>query len=255
MATGFGPALKDWRNRRRMSQLNLGGTANVSARHIAFLETGRARPSRMMVLQLSEALEVPRTARNALLKAAGYAPAYRARGLDESEMAGIRAAVDWTLSRHAPYPALALDRHWRIVSLNGPGAALVGFVGLKQGDSLIDAFVADGLLWQAIENKTETALHLATRLRTESSHLGGDEVLDMAASKIASRVKLEVWDGGTELPPVVPTQLRAGSMRLSLYSTIAHFGTAEDMALADLRIELFFPADDATRQAFEAMAR
>ncbi len=255
METGFGPALKDWRNRRRMSQLNLSGVANVSARHIAFLETGRARPSRMMVLQLSEALEVPRGERNALLKAAGFASAYRARGLDDTEMAGIRAAVEWTLQRHAPYPALALDRHWRIVSLNGPGAALVGFVGLKQGDSLIDAFLADGPLWQAIENKTETALHLAARLRTESTHLGGDAILDEAARRIASRVKPGAWDGVGALPPVVPTRIVAAGMRLSLFSTIAQFSTAEDVALADLRIELFFPADEATRQTFEAMAR
>lgn len=255
MDTGFGPALKDWRNRRRMSQLNLSGVANVSARHIAFLETGRARPSRMMVLQLSEALEVPRIERNALLKAAGFASAYRAREFEDAEMSGIRAAVDWTLSRHAPYPALALDRHWRIVSLNGPGAALVGFVGLKQGDSLIDAFLTEGPLWQSIENKTETAMHLAARLRTESAHLGGDAILDAAAAKIALRVMPGAWSGGAELPPVVPTRIVAGGMHLSLFSTIAQFGTAEDVALADLRIELFFPANEATRQTFEAMAR
>ena len=113
MDRSFGLALKDWRRRRRVSQLALSGEANVSARHIAFLETGRARPSRGMVLQLSEALAIPRAERNALLQAAGFAPAYKARDFADADVAALRQAMDWTLSRHDPYPAMALDRHWK----------------------------------------------------------------------------------------------------------------------------------------------
>jgi transcriptional regulator with XRE-family HTH domain len=246
MQHSFGMALKDWRGRRRMSQLDLSGLANVSARHIAFLETGRARPSRGMVLQLSEALAVPRGERNALLQAAGFAPAYRARTLAGDDMVQVREAVCWMLSRHVPYPALALDRHWHLVLLNDPAKAMVASVGLSCGDSLIDALTGDTPLWQAIGNRVEVAHHLALRMRTESLHLGGDAVLEAAAEKLLARIAGEPATLPVPLPPVVPLQLKAGEQVLSFFSAIAQFGTAEDIALSDLRIELFFPADAAT---------
>ena len=252
MNSGFGLALKDWRGRRRMSQLHLSGEANVSARHIAFLETGRARPSRSMVLLLSEALKVPRVERNSLLQAAGFAPAYRARALGEVDMGAIRAAVEWTLSRHEPYPGLAFDRHWRIVLCNRPGASLMSGAGLKLGDSLIDALVEDGQLWAMIENQSEAAQHFAARLRTESAHLGGDSVLQSGAAKLLARIGSSGAESYVALPPVVPLRLNMGEATFSFFSTIAQFGTAEDIALADLRIELFFPADYATRAILTA---
>ncbi len=250
MQNSFGEALKDWRGRRRISQLDLSGIANVSARHIAFLETGRARPSRSMVLQLSEALAVPRTDRNALLQAAGFAPAYRARSLAEPDMSQVRSAVEWMLSRHAPFPALALDRHWHVVMLNAPAAAMVSAVGLKEGDSLIEALVGDTPLWRAIGNKVEVGQHLAMRMRTESLHLGGDPVLEKGAERLLAQIPGAHVPAHGPLPPVVPLTLMMGEAVLSFFSAIAQFGTAEDIALSDLRIELFFPADDVTRAAF-----
>ena len=249
MDRSFGLALKDWRRRRRVSQLALSGEANVSARHIAFLETGQARPCRGMVLQLSEALAIPRAERNALLQAAGFAPAYKARNFADADVAALRQAMDWTLSRHDPYPAMALDRHWRLIALNRTAAGLLAPFGLGEGESLLAAFASDHPLWTVIENVSETARHLAARLRMESAHAGGDPVLDAAVDAIAARVLDQPFGRIDPLPAVLPTRLRMGSAVLSFFSTIAHFGTAEDIALSDLRIELLFPADEATRLA------
>jgi len=251
MEQTFGAILKDWRSQRRMSQLDLGLAANVSARHISFLETGRAKPSRPMVIQLSETLEVPRNARNALLNAAGFASAYRSRCLDAEEMAHVRAAVDWMVERHDPFPAIVLDRHWAVVSANRCGLMLLGGVGMSVGDSLLDALTRVEDMRAAIVNWPEVAHHTVTRLRTESAHLGGDPVLDRAADTLARECAGHPHGNGP-LPAVVPATYRAGGMELSLFSTIAQFGSAEDIALADLKIELMFPADEATRQALMA---
>jgi transcriptional regulator with XRE-family HTH domain len=248
----FGAILKDWRSQRRMSQMDLGLAANVSARHISFLETGRAKPSRPMVIQLSETLEVPRNARNALLNAAGFAAAYRSRGLDGDDMAHVRAAMDWMIERHDPFPAIVLDRYWTVVSANRCGLMLLDGVGLAVGDSLLEALTRVEEMRTAVVNWTEVAHHAVTRLRTESAHLGGDPVLDRAAETLAEECAGHPHGNGP-LPAVVPAIYRAGGLELSLFSTIAQFGSAEDIALADLKIELMFPADAATRNALTAM--
>ena len=254
METAFGPVLKDWRTRRRLSQLDLGLAANVSARHISFLETGRAAPSRPMVTQLCETLEVPRSARNAVLNAAGFAPLYRSRDLDEAEMAPVRAAVDWILERHNPFPAMALDRHWTLVKANAASAMLLGAVGLSEGDSLLEALVDTQRMKPVLENWPEVAQHMIARLRIESAHLGGDPVLDDAAQALVDDLGPELPNVGGVLPAVIPARYRAGERVLSLFSTLAQFGTAEDVALAELKIEMLFPADDATRDVLLAMA-
>ncbi len=255
MDTNFGAALKEWRGQRRMSQLDLGLMSNVSARHISFLETGRARPSRAMVLQLCETLSVPRTARNVLLNAAGFAPAYRSRDLNEAEMAHVRAAVDWTLKRHDPYPAMALDRHWNVVKANGAGAFLLAGAGLAEGDSLLAAMTDTGTFARAIENWTEVSQHMVERLRTESAHLGGDDILDEAANALARGLEgAHRTAPEALLPAVIPARFRAEGAVFSFFSTLAQFGTAEDIALSELKIEMMFPADEDTRNALLSMA-
>lgn len=251
METDFGSALKDWRSRRRMSQLDLGLTANVSARHISFLETGRAQPSRSMVIQLCETLDIPRIDRNTLLNVAGFAPSYSRRELDDADMAHVRAAVDWTLERHDPFPAMAVDRHWTLIRCNKTAIRLMTPMGACEGDSLLDLMTDSNRMSVFIENWPEVARHMIQRFRTESAHLGGDPVLDQAASKLAEEFEPE--DGNGVLPAVVPTRYSAGGMTLSFFSTIAQFGTAEDIALAELKIEMMFPADDATREMLLTM--
>jgi len=251
METSFGAALKDWRSRRRMSQLDLGLTANVSARHISFLETGRARPSRSMVMQLCETLDIPRLDRNALLNVAGFAASYTRRELDDSDMTHVRAAVDWTLQRHDPFPALAVDRHWTLVRCNKTAIRLMSPMGACEGDSLLDLMTDSDRMSGFIENWPEVARHMIQRFRTESAHLGGDPVLEKAANRLAD--EFEPHDGNGVLPAVIPTRYSAGDVTLSFFSTIAQFGTAEDIALAELKIEMMFPADDTTRDMLLAM--
>jgi transcriptional regulator with XRE-family HTH domain len=247
MEVAFGSALKEWRGKRRMSQIDLGLTANVSARHVAFLETGRSRPSRSMVLQLAEALNVPRPARNVMLNAAGFAAAYRARTLDEDAMRDVRAAVDWTISRHEPYPAIVLDRHWGLVAVNAMAAKMTAMIGLSVGDSLLAAMADQDKLPAVIDNWPEVGRHMLQRLRTESAYFGGDPVLDAAAKQLASEPEVSNFHHEGPLPATVPTRYRMAGKILSFISTIAQFGTAEDIALADLKIELMFPADEETR--------
>lgn len=252
MTTEFGTHLKSWRAARRVSQLDLGLSANVSARHISFLETGRSRPSRAMVLALCDELQIPRGARNQLLTAAGLAPAYAARDLDEADMSPVRQAVDWMLDRHDPYPAFALDRRWHVQKMNRTASTLMAGLGLGPGDSLIGALAGNYAFREAIENLDQLVAHTIARLRTEIAHIGGDPVLETAvADLIALGVAGPMPDG--LLPAFVPTRFRAGGMVLSLFSTLAQFGAAEDVALAEMKIEMMFPADEATRQILAAM--
>ncbi len=237
-----------------MSQLDLGLTSDVSARHISFLETGRARPSRSMVLRLCETLDVPRPARNTLLNAAGFAPAYRSRDLDTPDMDSVRHALVWTLDRHDPYPALALDRHWTLVRLNRAATRLLSAVGLSAGDSLLQALLDPNGLPTAVVNWPDVAHHLCVRLRTESAHYGGDTLLEEAATILAETAEPVPTPPSAPLPAIVSTRYRLGDIELALFSTLAQFGTAEDMTLAELKIELLFPEDEATRLALEQIA-
>ena len=138
MALEFGGQLRTWRGKRRMSQLQLALAAEVSARHIAFLETGRAKPSRRMVLLLGDALEVPRADRNLMLDAAGFRAAYASRPLDSAAMEPIRKAITHMIEGHSPYPAFVFDRHWRVLDANASGRAMLSGFGLDAGDSFID---------------------------------------------------------------------------------------------------------------------
>lgn len=247
--TPFSQSLKGWRQTRRCSQLELGLRADVSARHISFLETGRARPSAEMIERLGDALQLPLSARNQLLTLAGFAARYPGRRLDADEMAPIRAAIEHTLERHAPYPALALDRLWTVLRMNAPAESLFGRLGIGEGGSLLELMVSDTLP-PLIENWPEVAHYAAQRLRTESAAQGGVAALDEVVDRLA-----RVQPARTErLGPVAPTIFRAGSQRLALFATVAQFGTPEDLTLDDLKIELYFPADSETKSALLAMA-
>lgn len=248
MATAtFGAVLKEWRHHRRMSQLDLSNRADVSARHISFLESGRSKPSRTMAVHLAEALEIPRGERNRLLTAAGFAPMWQARDIDGDELKPVNDAISWTLERHDPLPAVVLDRHWKVVRQNRSSAAIFGALGIEGDIDFLDEMTSeDGRMRRLIDNWPAVGRFLLARLRTESSAVGGDPVLDAAIEQMAVDPELATAD--QPLPPMVNVDLRLGDTCLSLFSTIAQFGTAEDLTLAELRIELFFPADEPTRQ-------
>ena len=239
----MGDLLRDWRQRRRLSQLDLSNEAGVSARHLSFLETGRAQPSREMVLHLAEQLEIPLRERNDLLLAAGYAPAYGRRRLDHPDMAAVRAAVDLVLAAYEPYPALAVDRGWHLVAGNRSVALLTDGVApdlLEPPVNVLRLGLHPRGLAPRILNLPQWRTHLLTRLAREA-HLTADPAL------AALHRELAALPGGRDRTPpdgiAVPLRLRHEDGPLSFLSTVTTFGTAVDLTAAELSIEAFLPAD------------
>jgi transcriptional regulator with XRE-family HTH domain len=247
--TTFPGTLRTWRKARRLSQLDLAGEAGVSARHISFLESGRSRPSPEMIGRLGDALALPLDARNQMLTHAGFAARYPGRAWDDAEMEPIRKAFSYMLEAHAPYPALAVDKLWTVMALNAPAATLYGMLGVGEGDSLLDLMMSDTLP-PMIENWAQVAQHACQRLRTESAAQGGVPALDRAADHLGRVPRPR----GLTTGPVIPTILNTGTMRLSIFTTIAQLGTPEDVALQDLKIELYFPSDDASASLLRQLA-
>lgn len=245
--TQFSDLLRQWRHTRRFSQLDLALEANVSARHISFLETGRAQPSREMIVQLGEALRVPLSVRNQMLNAMGFSPRYERHDWDAAAMAPIRRAIDHTLDRHAPFPAIATDRLWRLTRLNAPAQRMFGMFGAAEGSSMLELF-RDPALWGMIENWPEVAHHSMLRLRTESAAQGGVPELNEMADFLAEHAQV-----GASVGPTIPTVFLFGAQRLAMFGTIAQFGSPVDPTLEELKIELFFPSDADTQAAFEVM--
>ena len=259
MARPFGDHLRHWRQHRRLSQLDLAHEAEISTRHLSFVETGRSVPSREMVLRLAERLDVPLRERNALLVSAGYAPMYRERPLEDPALAPARQAVDAILRSHEPNPALAVDRHWNLVAANRM------LPHLMQGadESLLRAPVnvlrlslhPKGLATK-IANLVQWREHIFERLRHQVQ-VTGDGAL---ASLLEELRALPVPQGcderveGEMLGVLMPFRFRTPQGTLSFISTTTIFGTPVDVTLQELAIETFLPADDATAQALRALA-
>jgi transcriptional regulator with XRE-family HTH domain len=242
----FPRALRDGRTRRRLSQLDLALRAGTTQRHLSFIESGRSLPGRNIVVRLAEALELPLRERNELLLAAGYAPAYPERSLDDPVLAPVRTAIDHILRGHLPYPALVVDRHGDLIAANdtfdliteGAAAELVG-----PGKNVYRlALHPDGIA-PRIQNLAEWARHILTRLR----HL--DELREELAGYVPD---LEPSAG--QLGFAVPLRLRSSRGELHLMTTVTTFATAVDVTLAELKLEAFLPADQATADALQAAA-
>ncbi len=241
-----GELLRDWRQRRRLSQLDLANDAEVSARHLSFLETGRARPSREMVLRLAERLEVPLRERNELLLAAGFAPAYGRRGLDAPDMVAVTRALQRVLTAHEPFPALVVDRSWELVMANAGVAPLLdGVAGhlLEPPVNVLRLSLHPEGLAPRIANLPQWRAHVLHRLGREA-HLTGDPGL------AALHRELTALPGGSDRSApdgiAVPLRVRAGDEVLSFLSTVTTFGTAVDLTAAELSVEAFLPADERT---------
>ncbi len=168
-------------------------------------------------------------------------------------MEPVRLAIARIIERHDPYPAFVIDRHWNLVTANRSGALVLAAFGVDIGGSLLNAMLDPGRAEALIENWPEVAAHMIARLRTESAHLGGDPVLDAAADGLSRDPALARHAPRPDMPAIMPARYRLGGQVFSVFRTIAQFGTAEDIALADLRIEMLFPADEATRVMFEGM--
>ena len=255
----FGEHLRHWRQHRRLSQLDLADEADISTRHLSFMETGRSVPSREMVLRLTERLDVPLRERNALLVAAGYAPMYRERALDDPALAAARQAVELILKGHEPWPALAVDRHWNLVSYNTlvPRLLAMADASLLQAPVNVLRLSLHPLgLAPHLANLAQWRAHLFERLRQQIAATA-DPVLAALLDELRSYPLPPDTDQHMEgeLPGVVmPFRLRTPHGVLSFISTTTIFGTPVDVTLQELALETFFPADDFTRAALQAMA-
>ena len=258
-ARPIGDHLREWRQRRRLSQLDLACEADISTRHLSFLETGRSKPSRDMVLHLAERLDIPLRERNLLLIAAGFAPIFAERTLDDPALRAARQAVDLVLAGHEPYPALAIDRHWVMNAANRAVGRLLAGIDPAQLSGPVNvlrlSLHPQGLA-PRIANLREWRGHLLRRLRRQIE-LTADPVLIALLGELAAYPvpygKLPARDP-EHAGVVVPIQLRTDAGTLALFSTTTIFGTPIDVTLAELAIEAFYPADAASGELLRGMA-
>src|SRR5882757_2025216 len=252
----IGDHLREWRQRRRMSQLDRAGEAEISARHLSFVETGRAAPSRDMVLRLAERLEVPLRERNVLLVAAGFAPAFPQRSLDDPALKSARQAIDLVLKAHEPNPALAYDRHWNLVSANRMVAPLLEGVPerlLGQPFNILRlAFHPEGLAPRTV-NLAEWCSHLLERLHRQCEATADPELIKLYSELKAYPIPARSAPLSSD-NVAIPFKMRLDGDVLSFISTTMIFGTPVDVTLSELALETFFPADDLTAERMRSMA-
>ncbi len=261
---GAGTLLRTWRQRRRLSQLDLACEAEISQRHLSCVESGRARPSREMLLHLAERLAIPLRERNTLLVAAGYAPAFPERRLDDPALGAAHQAMQAVLRAHEPFPALAVDRHWCLVAANAVVPALIGAVAepalLAPPMNVLRLTLHPGGLAPRITNLAEWRVHILERLQRQVEATADPALIALLAELQGYRPP-----GLAGAPPprpdpvasfVLPLRLRAGGegVELSLLGTTSVFGTAVDITLAELTLEAFYPADPATAEALRRLA-
>jgi transcriptional regulator with XRE-family HTH domain len=255
-AQPVGTLLRGWRQRRRLTQLELALDADLSARHLSFIETGRSLPSREMLLHLSEELEIPLRERNTLLVAAGFAPMYRERGLDDAALAAARYAIDVVLESQKPFPAFAIDRHWNVVASNSALPELYEGVAPELMRPPVNALrlsLHPQGVAPRIENLAEWRAHVLFRLRRQLD-LTADRAVE-ALLKEASAYPGGQGEASVDHSVLVPMQIRTSLGRLSFFTTTTVFGTPVDVTLAEIAIEMFFAADAATDAAVRAAAR
>jgi transcriptional regulator with XRE-family HTH domain len=266
-AAGFGTLLRRWRAARRMSQLDLSLQARISSRHVSFLETGRASPSREMVLGLCGALNVPLRERNGLLLAAGFAPAYGETDLAAPAGEQARWALQLTLRHHEPFAAVAFDRRWNVLMANGPWLRLASLADPALADARANEVLAHPrpnllvLLFDraglraCIENFEEIAGKLLARVDRELAAEPDDrDVRRQFLARPDLTALRQRAEPGAHHALIVPVRLRIGDLSANLFSTIATLGTAQDVTLEELRIEAFYPADRQTEAIVRAMA-
>jgi transcriptional regulator with XRE-family HTH domain len=247
-----GRLLREWRRRRHLSQLELASGSAVSARHLSFIETGRARPSREMVLHLADRLEVPLRERNRLLLAAGHAPSFAEHSLHDDEMGPVREALDRFLAAHEPYPAVVVDRHWNLVLANRAVDLLTNGIAAELLEPPTNALRVtlhpDGMASQIV-NFAEWSGHLLRRLHRQIV-MTGDPELERLYEELAGYPGVNSVGASSDVPTaaeiVLPLQLRRDGTELALFSTMTVFGTALDITLAELAVEAFYPANSET---------
>jgi transcriptional regulator with XRE-family HTH domain len=257
----FAGQLKTWRGRRGLAQLALAGRANISQRHLSFLELGRAAPSREMVDRLAGALDLPLRQHNALLLAAGFAPEWRARDLAAPDLAEVTRALDYMLAQQEPYPAVVVDRHWNLLRANTGAVRLVEFlvgpVAPGTAINLADALVAPDALRPFITNWPQVVRHFIRSVESDARADGLAEtaaLLDRLMAYHGVRSVLNQASNGADGGPVLAMHFAKQGTTLRLFTTIATLGTPQDVTLQELRIESFFPMDEATAALLRSWA-
>ena len=246
-----GELLREWRERRRLSQLDLAIQAEISARHLSFVETGRSRPTAAMIMRLTEHLGVPLRERNLLLLAGGFAPAYPQHSLDSPELDNVRAALRQVLAGHEPYPAVVVDRWWDLQDANSAIAVLTEGCSpdlLTPPVNVLRLSLHPQGMAPRIANLSQWRAHLLCQLRHRAQALADARLAELHA-------ELAGYPGGIDdtVPPdgvVLPLRYRLGDRELALFSISASVGTATDVTVEELAIEAFYPADPATAAAF-----
>ncbi len=254
-----GMMLREWRLRRRLSQLDLACETGISTRHLSFVETGRSQPSREMILHLADGLAIPLRERNSLLLAAGYAPIYSARPLADEALSAARKAVDLVLTGHEPLPALAVDRHWNLIAANRAVPPLLEGAApelLAPPVNVLRLSLHPDGLARRIANLPEWRAHLLERLRHQLEVTADPVLAGLLAELRAYPVNVPKNIGPTSgtSPIVVPLQLTTEAGILKLFSTTTVFGTPLDVTVSEIAIESFFPADEETAGALLRLA-
>jgi transcriptional regulator with XRE-family HTH domain len=255
----FAALLRWWRAHRGLSQLALAQRARISQRHLSFLELGRAQPSRDMVEQIANALDVPLRQHNALLVAAGFAPVWRETDLGAPELAAVNSALDCIMAQQEPYPAVVVDRHWNLLRAN-KGAVLmveclVGPLAPRTKVNLADALVGPDVLKPYLTNWPEVVCYFIRSVETDAAADGTEETAALLARLRGYAGVIEAMKA-TVAPraPVLPVHFRKGDTTLKLFTTITTLGTPQDITLQELRIESFFPIDNATAEVLRGWA-
>jgi transcriptional regulator with XRE-family HTH domain len=258
---GFASSLRWWRRQRGLSQLDLAARTEISQRHLSFLELGRASPSRDMVMRLATALDVPLRQHNALLIAAGFAPVWRQTDLAASEMSEVSSALDYMLAQQEPFPAVAVDRHWNLLRANSGAVRLVEFLvgSLTPGVAinLADALVAPDLLRPHLVNWADVVRFFVRSVEADAAADGAPETAALLERLLAYegvRAALSATLPELATTPVLPMHFHKGNTELRLFTTIATLGTPQDITLQELRIESFFPMDEATAATMRGWA-
>lgn len=261
----FGRLLRQWRARRRMSQLDLALEAGISSRHVSFIETGRAQPSREMILRLAHVLDMPLRDRNDLLTVAGYAPIYCETGLDAPAMAQVRRALDFILRQQEPYPALVLNRHWNVLKVNEGSARVQAYFLDQMAVAELGPPNAMRLMFHPrafrpyIVNWEATAASLIQWLHRDAVNGFGDAETRSLLEELLSYPDVprhwQTLDLDASTAPFLPIQFRKAEFDLRFFTTLTSLGTPHDITLQELRIESFFPADEATEEGMRRLAR
>ena len=254
-----GDLLREWRQRRRMSQLDFAVEAEISSKHLSFLETGRSQPSREMVLHLAELLEVPLRERNSLLIAAGFAPMFKEHALTDPELRPAREAVELVLRGHQPYPAVAVDRHWQLIAANDAANFFMTGVApalLAAPLNVLRATLHPDGMAPRIVNLAQWRAHVLARLRRQIE-VSADAVLaDLLKELSEYPAPAYIAEPATSaVPYAVPFRLATDAGVLSFISMTTVFGTPVDVTLSELALESFFPADAATAAALRSLAQ